>query len=41
MIDPESVHVAINYASALNAAGDSEVAKRVLEKFKNHEISSE
>ena len=32
-IDPESFHVASNYASALSAAGDSDGAKRILEKF--------
>jgi len=40
-IDTKSFHVASNYASALSATGDSEGAKRILEKFKNHEISSE
>ena len=40
-IDPESFHVASNYAAALRGIGDSDGATKILEKFKNQEISSE
>jgi protein O-GlcNAc transferase len=40
-IDPESFHVASNYATALRGVGDTDGAKRILEKFKDQEISSE